>query len=170
MKRIFGPTIYSMIVGRVVLALLLAGLGFAATEEEGCETLPASAPEHINALANTGLSLSRAGKYQVAAKCYRKVLAIDPNIAPIQVNLGLAEFKSGSFRDAIPPLKSAVELDPENFQALTMLGMTYFGARMYKEAAETLEQSLAKQPDNVQLRFNLAQSLVFSGQYERALT
>jgi tetratricopeptide (TPR) repeat protein len=96
-------------------------------------------------------------------------LAIDPDIAAIQLNLGLAEFKSGAFREAIAPFQSAVRLDPKNFQAVTMLGMAYFGARMYPEAADTLELSVGQQPDNVQLRFNLTQSLVFSSQFERAL-
>jgi predicted Zn-dependent protease len=97
------------------------------------------------------------------------VLAIDSEIAAIQLNLGLAEFKSGAFREAIAPFQSAVRLEPKNFQAVTMLGMAYFGAKMYREAADTLELSVAQQPENVQLRFNLAQSLVFSSQYERAL-
>ena len=116
---------------RFAVLALFAGSAVGATAATGCESLPAASPDHIKALANTGLSLSRAGQYKAAAECYRRVLAIDPNISSIQLNLGLAEFKAGRFRDAIGPFKAAAGLDPTSFQARTMLGMAYFGARMY---------------------------------------
>ncbi|MGD0619743.1 MAG: tetratricopeptide repeat protein, partial [Bryobacteraceae bacterium] len=65
--------------------------------QSGCESLPASKPGDINLLANTGIQLSHEKQYDAAAACYRKVLAIDPNIPQIQLNLGLAEFKNGRF-------------------------------------------------------------------------
>src|ERR1039458_2955516 len=83
----------------------------------GCEVLPGTKPEDINALANTGLALSRAQQYDAAAVCYRKVLAIDPKIPQIQLNLGLAEFKSGRLRGAVEPFRAVLELDPNNMQA-----------------------------------------------------
>ena len=45
-----------------------------------CDHLPATTPKDINALASTGLALSHAEQYNAAAVCYRKILAIDPNI------------------------------------------------------------------------------------------
>jgi tetratricopeptide (TPR) repeat protein len=152
-----------------MILTFMAIAAWAQNQDDGCKALPATSPEHINALANTGMALSRTRKYDAAAECYRKVLAIDPNIPQIQLNLGLAEFKAGAFSDAIAPLKAAVALDPKDFQARTMLGMACFGARMYRDAATNLEMAVAEQPDNVPLRFNLAQSLVFSSQFDRAL-
>ena len=112
----------------------------------GCEALPATKPEDINALANTGLALSRAKQYDAAAVCYRKVLAIDPNIPQIQLNLGLAEFKSGRLREATELFEAVLKLDPRNMQARTLLGMSYYGGRRFKDAAASLEIALAGRP------------------------
>jgi tetratricopeptide (TPR) repeat protein len=90
-----------------------------------CDVLPARTPDDINALASTGLALSHAKKYDAAAVCYRKILAIDPNIPQIQLNLGLAEFKSGRFREAAERFQTVLKLDPKNTQAPTLLGMSY---------------------------------------------
>jgi tetratricopeptide (TPR) repeat protein len=92
-----GPGIKMRICAALSLIVSAACLH---AQTGGCEVLPAAKPEDINALANTGLALSRAKQYDAAAVCYRKVLAIDPNIPQIQLNLGLAEFKSGRFRQA----------------------------------------------------------------------
>src|SRR5947209_7570260 len=92
----------------------------------------------INALVRDGLNFSAQGQYDKAAKCYREALAIDPKLAPVQLNLGLAEFKRGRFGDAVPPLKAALALEPDSFQARTLLGMSYYGARRYSDAVTTL--------------------------------
>jgi len=138
-------------------------------EDSGCETLPATKPDDINALANTGIALSHANQYDAAAVCYRKVLAIDPNIPQIQLNLGLAEFKSGRFREATDPFLAVLKLDQNNMQARTLLGMSYYGSRMFKEAAASLEIALAADPENGQLHYYLAQSLLSSSDYQGAL-
>jgi tetratricopeptide (TPR) repeat protein len=134
-----------------------------------CDALPATSPEDINALANTGLALSRAEQYEAAAVCYRKVLAIDPDIPEIQLNLGLAEFKRGRFREAAEPFQTVLKHDPKNMQARTLLGMSCYGARMFKDAAANLEIALAADPENVQLRYYFAQSLLSSSEYQRSL-
>jgi tetratricopeptide (TPR) repeat protein len=135
----------------------------------GCEVLPATKPEDINALANAGLALSRAKQYDAAAVCYGKVLAIDPNIPQIQLNLGLAEFKSGRFRQATGPFRAVLELDPKNTQARTLLGMSYYGSRMFKDAAASLQIALAADPENAQLHYYFAQSLLSSSDYQSSL-
>jgi tetratricopeptide (TPR) repeat protein len=135
----------------------------------GCENLPSTKPENISALAAAGLALSRARQYDAAAGCYRKILAIDPNIPPIQLDLGLAEFKSGRFREAIEPFQAVLRLDPKNMQARTLLGMSYYGSRMFKDAAAHLEIALAADSENAQLHYYLAQSLLSSSDYQRSL-
>src|ERR1035438_7613911 len=113
-----------------------------------CDHLTATTPKDINALASTGLALSHAEQYNAAAVCYRKILAIDPNIPQIQLNLGLAEFKSGRFREAAERFQTVLKLDPKNTQAPTLLGMSYYGGRMFAEAATSLEIALAAEPEN----------------------
>jgi tetratricopeptide (TPR) repeat protein len=135
----------------------------------GCGDMPATKPDDINALANTGLALSHAKQYDTAAVCYRKILAFDPNIPQIQLNLGLAEFKSGRFREAIEPFQAVLKLDQKNMQARTLLGMSYYGSRMFQEAAANLEIALAADPENGQLHYYLAQSLLSCSEYQRAL-
>ena len=64
----------------------------------------------------------------------------------------------------VEPFQAAVALDPRDVQARSLLGMAYFGARIDNDAPDQLEIAVADQPDNIQLRFNRAQSLVFSQQ------
>jgi len=149
--------------------LLIVSAACLRAQSGGCEVLPATKPDDINALARTGLALSRAKQYDAAAVCYRKVLAIDPNIPQIQLNLGLAEFKSGRFREAAEPFQAVLKLDPKNMQARTLLGMSYYGSRMFKDAAANLEIALAADPENAQLHYYFAQSLLSSSEYQRSL-
>ena len=155
---------------RICAAFLFVVLAaYLHAQNSGCEALPATKPEDINALANAGLALSHAQQYDAAAVCYRKVLAIDPNIPQIQLNLGLAEFKRGRFREATEPFLAVLKLDPKDLQARTLLGMSYYGSRMFKDAAASLEIALAADPENAQLHYYFAQSLLSSSEYQRSL-
>ena len=138
------------------------------SQTRGCEALPAAKPEDITLLANTGIELSHAKQYDAAATCYRKVLAIDPNVREIQLNLGLAEFKSGRFRSAAELFQAVLKHDPQNMQARTLLGMSFYGGRMFREAAANLEIVLAADPENPRLHYYLAQSLLSSSEYKRS--
>lgn len=153
---------------RAVISLMF----FAAclhAQTHGCEALPAAKPGDINLLANTGIELSHAKQYKAAAICYRKVLAIDPNIPEIQLNLGLAEFKSGSFRPAAELFQQVLQSDPKNVQARTLLGMSFYGGHMWRAAADNLEQVLASDSENTQLHYYLAQSLLSASEYKGSL-
>lgn len=154
---------------RAAIAFVIAAGCLHAQPSGGCENLPATKPEDINALANAGIGFSHAKQYDAAAVCYRKVLAIDPNIPEIQLNLGLAEFKSGRFREATEPFQAVLKLDQNHMQARTLLGMSYYGSRMFKEAAANLAIALAADPENGQLHYYLAQSLLWSSDYQGAL-
>ena len=107
-------------------------------QTRGCEALPVAKPQDINLLAHNGIELSHAKRYDAAAVCYRKVLAIDPDIPEIQLNLGLAEFKSGRFRPAAELFQTVLKQDPKNMQARILLGMSFYGVRMFREAAANL--------------------------------
>ena len=156
---------------RGVLILLILPFVAACLQAQirGCEGLPAAKPEDINLLANTGIELSHAQQYDAAAACYRKVLAIDPDIPQIQLNLGLAEFKSGRFREAAELFQRVLKSDPKNVQARTLLAMSFYGGHVFTEAAANLEMLLATDPENPQLHYYFAQSLLSFSDYKRAL-
>ncbi len=89
----------------------------------GCQTLPARNRADIPALANAGLDLSRQQHFKEAADCYRKALAIAPDVREIQLNLGLAEFKQGDFQAALAPLSAALSIViPETFRRVRFWG------------------------------------------------
>ena len=134
-----------------------------------CPTVNGQTPSTLEALANEGLRSSRLGRFDAAAACYRRALALNPRIAPIQLNLALAEFKLGHFLRAIAPLQAVLSMDPGNGQARTLLGMSYYGASRFADAAGMLGPILASDPQNARLRYVLAQSCLWSGQYDRAL-
>src|SRR6202171_2426152 len=125
--------------------ILAAALAVAGQEPAGrsCKAITA-----LDQLISTGLELSHQGAYGPAADCYRKAVAMDPKLGPVQLNLGLAEFKQGRFERAVAPFRAALELDPASFQARTLLGMSYYGERQYGLAAKTLAAAVEGQPDN----------------------
>jgi tetratricopeptide (TPR) repeat protein len=129
-----------------------------------------SASHDLKVLADTGVALSRAGRYADAADCYRKALAIKPGIPELRMNLALAEFKLGHFRAAIPMFRDIAAKQPQNEQAHTLLGMSYYGAGMYADAARALEPVLADSPANAELRYIVAQSYLWAADYSHALT
>ncbi len=72
----------------------------------------AADPEHLNALINWGVALSRGGQPQEALTKFRQALARDPNNAAVWYNIGVALERLGKHDDAIAHYDQAVALDP----------------------------------------------------------
>ncbi|MGA3026431.1 MAG: tetratricopeptide repeat protein [Bryobacteraceae bacterium] len=134
-----------------------------------CQSLPSAKPEDAGALADAGAAFLRNQRFEDAADCYRKLLAIAGNSSEAQLNLGAAEFGGGRFPDAIDTLRSVLAREPDNAQARKLLALSYFGGHMYADAAKALQLALASDPQNSELRLYLAQSLLWSAQLAPAL-
>lgn len=130
------------------------------------KTHPAS-PEPY---AQLGVLEARQGNYKEAIPLYRKALALDPRVSAVRLNLGLALFKDGQLKEAIPEfveLLKTVQPGSADAQRLNILaGMAHYGLAQYPQAVPYLRTATANDASNLPLRLTLAQSCLWSKQYQ----
>ena len=127
-------------------------------------------PKEAMIHANLGVALAQQGKLEPATAEYRKSLALAPTQPEVAFNLGIAEFKQGHFSAAIPAFELVEKEKPEDGRSTVLLGMSYFGLRQYAKANPYLLKALQNDSSNVELHNVLAQSCLWSEQYDCALT
>ncbi len=151
-------------------ALALEQQGDAAGAEAAWRSLLAIQPNSAEAYAHLGLLEARQERYKEAIAFYRKGMSLNPAFPNLRVNLGLSLFKAGDLRGAIqafePALKTEPKSSPQVLRLVTLIGMAHFGLGDYAAAIPYLKQAAAGDPENLQLRMNLAQSCLWSKQYQ----
>jgi tetratricopeptide (TPR) repeat protein len=151
-------------------ALALEQQGDAVGAEAAWRSLLATQPNSAEAYAHLGLLEARQEHYKEAITLYHKGLSLNPNFPSLRINLGLSLFKSGDLRGAIqafePALKTEPKSSPQALRLVTLIGMAHFGLGNYAAAIPYLKQAAAGDPENLQLRMNLAQSCLWSKQYQ----
>ena len=104
---------------------------------------------------------------------YRKALALNPAMPGVRLNLGLALFKGDELKQALQEFKPLLKTQPpgsaESQRLIVLIGMAHFGLGEYAEAAPYLRQAAAGDPRNLPLRLTLAQSCMWSRQYQCVL-
>jgi tetratricopeptide (TPR) repeat protein len=88
-----------------------------------------------------------AGQYNEAESDFKKLLAVDPNIAEIHATLGLVYFQEKKFDQAVPELRRALKLKPALGRASTLLAMSLSETGQYQEALLGLEKGFQHPPD-----------------------
>jgi tetratricopeptide (TPR) repeat protein len=130
-------------------------------------------PADADGYAHLGLIASHQERYKDAAALYRKALTLNPHIPGLRLNLGLALFKSGEMKAATVEfaglLKSAPPGSPEAQRYTILLAMSYYGAGEYAQAVPLLKEAAARDPQNLGLRMTLANSCLWSKQYQCVL-
>jgi tetratricopeptide (TPR) repeat protein len=84
--------------------------------------------------------------------------------------MGIAEFKQGHFSAAIPAFERLAKENPEDPRSTVLRGMSYFGLHQYDRASRYLQTALQNDSSNLELHNVLAQSCLWSRQYDCALT
>jgi cytochrome c-type biogenesis protein CcmH/NrfG len=113
--------------------------------------------------------LAQQNKLPAAVVEYRRSLQLKPNQPEVQSNLGIAEFKQGHFENTIMVLKQVVRQKPGDQRSAILIGMSYYGLRQYGHAAEFLKPAVQRDPANLELKNVLAQSCLWSRQYDCAM-
>src|ERR1017187_7487199 len=130
-------------------------------------------PGDAEAYAHLGLLQAREEHYKKAIPFYRKALGLNPQIAGLRLNLGLAYFKAGDMRSAVGTFEPLLrETRPESAEALrlnTLIGLAQYGMGEYANAIPFLKVATSADPANLQFRFYLAQSCLWSKQYQCVL-
>lgn len=150
--------------------------------EEGGQLVKAEAAWHLvlrvhpsdaEADAHLGLIEARQDHYAAAVPLYRKALALNPGMSGVRLDLGLALFKSGALKAAIdtlsPLLKAAAPSSEDAIRLETLIGMAHYGLGEYAAAVPYLRKVTASDPQNLPYRLVLAQSCMWSKQYQCVL-
>jgi tetratricopeptide (TPR) repeat protein len=130
-------------------------------------------PADAEAYAHLGLLEARQEHYSAAVPLYRKALALNPAMPSLRLNLGLSLFKSGALKAAIdtlsPLLKGAAPSSAEAFRLDILMGMAHYGLAEYAAAVPYLRKVTIAQPQDLHYRLMLAQSCMWSEQYQCVL-
>ncbi len=154
-------------------ALALEQQGRNSEAEAAWRAVQKARPSSPEPYAHLGLLAARQERYQEAVPFYRRALALNPTMPGVHLNLGLALFKGGELKQAIAEFEPLLKAQPPGSaegQRLTILiGMAHYGLGDYALAASSLRQAAAGDPQNLPLRMTLAQSCMWSDQYQCVL-
>jgi tetratricopeptide (TPR) repeat protein len=130
-------------------------------------------PNDAEVYAHLGLIEARQEHYAAAVPLYRKALALDQGMSGVRLDLGLALFKSGALKAAIetlsPLLKGAAPSSADAVRLETLIGMAHYGLGEFAAAVPYLRKVTASDPQNLPYRLMLAQSCMWSKQYQCVL-
>ena len=102
-------------------------------------------PEFLMLLGNT---YAQAGRFEDAAKTFKKALALSPRMAAAANNLGNSYFMMSDFDRAIEAYSLALSIDPDHGDARFNRAYAYFHKRDIKKALAEVDAILAKDPRN----------------------
>jgi tetratricopeptide (TPR) repeat protein len=130
-------------------------------------------PTDSEAFAHLGFIEAKQEHYKEAVVSYRRALALNPALPGLRLDMGLALFKGGDFKDAIGTfgilLRSEPKSSPEALRLTTLIGLAHYGLGEYAAAIPYLKQATAADPQNLPFRLTLAQSCLWSKQYQCVL-
>jgi tetratricopeptide (TPR) repeat protein len=147
-------------------AMALEQKGMVAEAEQIWDQLAKANSHDAEAFAHLGLLEARQERYENAIVNYRQAMAIDGNLPGLQMNLGLALFKAAQFPDAIVSFSAELKKHPDDPRLMILLGMAHYGLKDYLVAVPYLRQAADRDPQNASIRLTLAQSCLWSKQYQ----
>ena len=124
-------------------------------------------PQLADAQNNLGTVLVARGERQSAIPCFRAALDLRSDYLPAYLNLGCALQQLERPEEALPLYRRAIELHPESLEARINLGTAYQDLLQPEQAIEVYLEALALDPASPAAHWNLALSLLSSGDFER---
>jgi len=115
-----------------------------------------------------GHALQVRGRYQEAARYYRRSLQFQPDNPKTHSNLGRAIQLSGSLHEAIAHYRRAIELSPDYAHAWINLGNAVGSLGKLSEATSYYEKAIESDPASIEARFNLATTYRSQGSCDKA--
>jgi len=140
--------------------------------DDAAETLERAAglfPQSETVWFNLGIVRKRQQKLGEAASAYRRVIAINPDIAEAHNNLGDV-LKDRDMEAAADAFKAALRLQPNYAEALDNLGVIYFFKGLLPQALEKFEQALDAKPDFHRALAHMTTALFMAGRLPEAWT
>jgi tetratricopeptide (TPR) repeat protein len=147
-------------------AMTLEQKGQNSEAEEIWSAIIKADPRDAEALAHLGLLEARQEHLETAIGYYRRAAAINQDLPGLQMNLGLALFKAAQFPDAIKSFTYEIKRRPADPRLTILLGMAHFGMKDFLVAIPYLQRAIERDPQNLTLSTALAQSCLWSKQYQ----
>ena len=108
--------------------------------------------------------------WKAAMSELKKAIELDPSMTVARVNLGyLTWIQTGNIDDEIEILRQELARDPLATGSFWGLGVSYWAARRFQESIDTYVRLLELNPNYVGAPSMYGQSLLFMGQYDKAL-
>ena len=130
-----------------IKAVVLHGLVMLVLSSASSLAAQGSQDETLQQYSQAGQQALAGGHYDEAESDFKKLLAIDPDIAEIHATLGLVYFQEKKFDQAVPELRRALRLKPGLTRASTLLAMSLSEVGEYPEALPGLEKGFQQAPD-----------------------
>jgi len=148
---------------RATLAFLLVSWALA-QRPATCQTVEEQAAAHFRA----GQVALRQGELTRAEEEFRKVLALDPNLAEARVNLGLVYHALGEYNLAASNLSTALRQRPDLPGPTLILGIDYLKLGEPEKGIPLLQRALRLEPSNPEGRRALAMCYVSREDFHQA--
>jgi tetratricopeptide (TPR) repeat protein len=126
-------------------------------------------PEVMEARANLGAALARAGRLDEAIEQYRAALAKSPQNAALRMNLALAYYKKRNFAEAAAELEPLSAMASADVRIATLLGDCYAQTGRDDKAIAVLKPAQAAHPEDLGITWLLGSALIRIGQRREGL-
>ncbi|MBI4864667.1 MAG: tetratricopeptide repeat protein [Candidatus Riflebacteria bacterium] len=126
------------------------------------------APTDPGILVNLGVAMGAAGLHDEETSCYESALELDPKLAPAQIDLARALLDKGRadlVAELLDPLLEDEAITPA---LLGATGCALFRAGAFQKAQRAFARAATDSPDEPRFGYNLAVSLLKSGNRDRA--
>jgi tetratricopeptide (TPR) repeat protein len=150
----------------VVLLLLFLSCGVTSTISAQSAPPAARDPQKMFA---AGEAAFHAGKLDEAAREFRLVLAINPDVAGAYANLGVIHMRRKQWPQALEKLHKAEKLAPGVAGIRLNIGLVYFRQSDFLRAIHPFESVVQQSPDSFQARYLLGLCYFFNDRWTDAI-
>lgn len=126
-------------------------------------------PEDPSNHLNQGSILYRLGRYDLAAKAYRKGLQVNSRHADLLTNLGNALWQLGQVSSARQQYQAALANDPRHLQASINLAGLLLQSGQFTKAEDRYRKALDTEPFNILAQTGWIQALLAQKKYQQAI-
>jgi len=126
-------------------------------------------PDVMEAHANLGAALARAGRLDEAIEQYRAALAKSPQNTALRMNLALADYKKQKYSEAATELESLHAFAPSDVRVATLLGDCYAQSGQDDKAVPLLQPIAAAHPEDLGVTWLLGSALIRTGHRREGL-
>ena len=123
------------------------------------------APGRMAGVFHEGDEALRAGDLDRAEKCFRQVLAAEPESVAALSNLGVVAMRRQHWDDAVRLFTRAEKLAPKISGIRLNIGLAYYRQNRFDAAIPPFESVLRDQPTSGQARYLLGLCYFFTGRY-----